>query len=91
MKKTIIFFVIMILAVLAFGIAYAASQSAVTNSQACEHASDTGKEHASDNSVLSSCAPKTCSDGTLEGQCSQITSGLLCQNGVLVGYPPCAV
>ena len=69
MKKTISFFVIMILAVLAFGIAYAASQSAVTNSQACEHASDTGKEHASDNSVLKSCGQiNNCGNGNCEAE-----------------------
>lgn len=40
--------------------AFAANQNAIDNSQACQHASDNGQEHASDNSVLSSCVPAEC-------------------------------
>ena len=56
MKNKLVYVVIAVVAaLLAFGFVYAASESAVANSQACDHASDTGKSHASDNSVLSSC------------------------------------
>ena len=40
--------------ILAYAV-FAANQNAVDNSQACDHASQTGKDHASGNSVLSSC------------------------------------
>ena len=56
MKNKLSYIIIAVVAaLLAFGLVYAASESAVAHSQACDHASDTGKEHASDNSVLSSC------------------------------------
>ena len=61
MKKiTIGLIIVAVMAILAFGLAYAASDSAVAHSQACNHASETGKAHASDNSVLNSCVPQTC-------------------------------
>ena len=40
--------------ILAYAV-FAANQNAVDNSEACDHASDNGKTHASENSVLSSC------------------------------------
>ena len=58
MKNKLVYVVIAVVAaLLAFGFVYAASENAVENSQACDHASDTGESHASDDSVLSSCLP----------------------------------
>lgn len=66
MKNKLSYVVIAVLAaLLAFGFVYAASQSAVENSQACEHASETGKEKANSNSVLSSCVPQVCPPCTI--------------------------
>ena len=56
MKKRLVgaLAIVAVLAILAYT-AFAASQNAVDNSKACQHASQSGKDHASDNSVLSSC------------------------------------
>jgi len=53
--------------ILAYAV-FAANQNAVDNSQACDHASDNGKSHASDNSVLSSCGASgpACGNGICE-------------------------
>ena len=49
--------------ILAYAV-FAANSNAVANSQACEHASQTGKDNANENSVLSSCVqPPTCVPG----------------------------
>ena len=65
----------------------AANQNAVDNSQACDHASDNGKNNSNENSVLSSCVqpPSGCSDGTPEGECN--SDSQICQNGELVLDP----
>ena len=53
MKKVIVI-VLLLLALFAIAV-IAADQHATENSQACDHASDTGIEQSSDNSVLASC------------------------------------
>ena len=53
MKKAIVL-LLLVLALFATGV-IAANQHAIDHSQACEHASQTGIDHASENSVLASC------------------------------------
>ena len=60
MKKAItLFFVGLLVAILVFSNAFAVPEGKATKSQACEHASQTGIEHAiehaNDDSVLSRC------------------------------------
>ena len=52
--------IVALIAVLAYTV-FAANYNAEDNSEACNHASDTGKERSSDNSVLKSC--QDCPDG----------------------------
>jgi len=58
MKKVIVI-VLLLLALFATAV-IAADDQAIEHSQACDHASQTGIEHASDNSVLASCRPPPC-------------------------------
>ena len=62
--------IVAVLAILAYT-AFAASQNAVDNSKACQHASQNGKDHTSDNSVLSSCKTSCPSPGIIDidGNC----------------------
>ena len=56
MKKAFrLFFVGLLVAILVFSNAFAVPEGKATKSQACEHASQTGIDHANDNSVLSRC------------------------------------
>ena len=85
-----------VLAILATLVILAYAVLAVSeNEQACEHsqaygidgsASDTGKDSASDNSVLKRCVqpPSGCIDETPEGVCSLVTDFSRCVNGKLI-------
>ena len=70
MKKKLSYIVIAaVAALLAFGFVFAANQNAIDNSQACSHASDTGKTNANENSVLNRCVPvNSCGNGNCEAE-----------------------